>query len=334
MRTALEEARKGLGRTSPNPAVGAILVANDRILSRGHHRRAGEAHAEIICLAAWGQTVPRNATLYVTLEPCSTIGRTGPCTEAIMAANVRRLVVGALDPNPKHNGRGLAILRRRGIEVKEGVLGEECAALNEGFNKWITTGRPLVVAKCGMTLDGRLTLPRREGRWITSAAARRDAQKLRQSVDAIMVGAGTVRIDDPRLTLRPQRGRTQPWRVVLTKSGRVPGKSHILNDRFRQRTLIYQKKSLTAVLQDLGKRGVLSVLIEGGGEILGQALDARVIDKFHIYVAPVVSGGPVVAFAGKGAGKTAYAVRLAQVQFGKVGPDIVVTGYAAGQSTE
>lgn len=334
MRAALQEARKGLGRTRPNPAVGALLVANDQILSRAHHRRAGDAHAEILCLAAWGRTVPRNATLYVTLEPCSTVGRTGPCTEAIMSANVRRVVVGALDLNPAHNGRGLAILRRRGVEVKEGVLGEECASLNEGFNKWITTGRPLVIAKCGMTLDGRLTLPRREGRWITSAAARRDAQNLRQSVDAIMVGAGTVRVDDPRLTLRPQRGRSQPWRVVLTKSGRVPGKSRILSDRFRQRTLIYQKKSLTAVLEDLGKKGVLSVLIEGGGELLGQALDARVIDKFHIYVAPVVSGGPVVAFAGKGAGKTADAVRLARIQFGKIGPDVVVTGYAGGQPTE
>ncbi len=334
MRAALQEARKALGRTSPNPAVGALLVANDQILSRGHHQRAGEAHAEIACLSAWGQKVPRSATLYVTLEPCSTLGRTGPCTDAIMAANVRRVVVGALDPNPAHNGRGLAVLRRRGIEVKEGVLGEECASLNEGFNKWITTGRPLVIAKCGMTLDGRLTLPRSEGRWITSAAGRRDAQKLRQSVDAIMVGAETVRVDNPRLTLRPQRGRVQPWRVILTKSGRVPDKSRVLNDRFKQRTLIYRKTSLTSVLADLGKKGVLSVLIEGGGKLLGQALDARLIDKFDVYVAPVFSGGPVVAFAGRGAGATADAVRLAQVQFEKIGPDIVVTGYAAGQPTE
>ncbi len=329
MRQALREARKALGRTSPNPAVGALLVQNGRILARGHHRRAGEAHAEIVCLTKWRKQVPANATLYVTLEPCSTVGRTGPCTTVLIGRNIRRVVVGTLDPNPVHNGKGLKQLSEAGIEVQHGVLEAECAALNEAFNKWVTTGLPFVIAKCGMTLDGRLTLPKREGRWITSAGSRRDAQKLRQSVDAILIGAETLRRDNPRLTLRPAQGRPQPWRVVVTKSGRVPRQSHLFTDRFRKRTLVYQKKSLGTVLRDLGKRGILSVLIEGGGEILGQALDDRLIDKFHVYVAPVFGAGPVLAFGGRGAGETAEAVRLANVEYRKIGMDLLVSGYAA-----
>ncbi len=334
MRIALQEARKALGRTSPNPAVGALLVDKGRILARRHHQRAGEAHAEIACLNRWRRKIPPTATLYVTLEPCSTIGRTGPCTNSIIEKNVRRVVVGALDPNPVHNGRGLAKLRRAGIEVQEGVLVGECSALNEGFSKWITTGLPFVIAKCGMTLDGRLTLPERNERWVTGAASRRDAQKLRRSVDAILVGAETVRRDNPRLTLRPAAKHLQPWRVVLTKSGRLPPTSHLLSDRFKDRTLVYRKKSLGTALRDLGRRGLLTVLIEGGGDILGQALDAHLIDKFHVYIAPVIGAGPVVAFAGKGAGETSEAVRLADVRYRKVGPDVVVTGYAAKNRAE
>src|SRR3954447_19983152 len=223
MRAALIEAKKALGRTSPNPVVGAVLLIDDRIVSKGHHREAGRAHAEIECLRDFGAPIPASATLYVTLEPCSTAGRTAPCTEAITKAGVKSVVIGATDPNPRHSGRGIVELRKAGVQVREGILAEECTRLNEAFNKWIVTGRPFVIAKCGMSLDGRLTRPPGEPRWITGSAARRDARQLRASVDAILVGAETIRADNPRLAARV-RGAKQPWRVVITRSNRLPAK--------------------------------------------------------------------------------------------------------------
>ena len=202
MRAALLEARRGLGLTSPNPAVGAVLVIDGKIVTKGHHKRAGFPHAEIECLRGYKKPIPKNAVLYVTLEPCSTVGRTGPCTRAIIEAGVRRLVIGEIDPNPRHAGHGIELLKRAGLNVRAGVLVTECSALNEAFNKWIRTRRPFVIAKCGMSLDGRLSPPPREMKWITSTASRRHAQQLRAQVDAILIGAETLRVDDPRLTVR------------------------------------------------------------------------------------------------------------------------------------
>jgi diaminohydroxyphosphoribosylaminopyrimidine deaminase/5-amino-6-(5-phosphoribosylamino)uracil reductase len=221
----------------------------------------------------------------------------------------------------------VAALQKAGIKVVTGVLEEECALLNEAFNKWIRTGRPFVLAKCGMSLDGRLTRPRGESRWLTSPGARRDAHLLRRQVDAIIIGAETARADNPKLTLRGIRNVKQPWRVILTRSGRLPTRLHLRNDRFRERTLIYRNKSLGAVLRDLGRKKVTSVLIEGGGDILGQALDARLIDKVHLYVAPLLTGGPVVAFAARGASTTQGSLRLTRVTFERLGDDVRVVGY-------
>ena len=222
MRAALAEARRGIGRASPNPAVGAVLVRGQRVISRGYHRASGLPHAEIECLAAAPRGSLRSATLYVTLEPCSTIGRTPPCTDAIVRAGVGRVVIGATDPNPLHSGRGIDQLRAAGIKVTTGVLAAECSRLNEAFNKWIVTGKPFVIAKCGMSLDGRLTRAPNEGRWLTGPAARRHAMQLRAQVDAILIGAETLRRDNPRLTTRGIRGARQPWRVVLSRSGKLP----------------------------------------------------------------------------------------------------------------
>ena len=330
MRAALAEAKKGLGRTSPNPAVGAVLVIGDRIVARGHHREAGRAHAEVECLRNFGAPVPRNATLYVTLEPCSTEGRTAPCTNAIIRAGAKSVVVGARDVNPRHSGRGIIQLRKAGITVQEGVLADECTQLNEAFNKWILTGLPFVIAKCGMSLDGRLTRPDGEARWITGRDARHDAHRLRARVDAVLVGAETVRADNPRLTIRGVRGARQPWRVVLTRTARMPRRAHLFSDRFAGRTLIYRRKPLAAVLKDLGKRGITSVLIEGGGEVLGHALDSRLIDKLQIYLGPVLTGGPVVAFPGQGAAKTADALRLRNVTYQRIAQTVRITGYPEG----
>src|SRR4029453_7074189 len=206
MRAALNEARKALGQTSPNPAVGAVLVIGNRIVAKGHHRQAGRDHAEVECLRNFAAPVPARATLYVTLEPCSTEGRTAPCTDAILQAGVRNVVVGAIDVNPRHAGKSIVQLRNAGVRVRDGVLADECAQINEAFNKWIVTGRPFVIAKCGMSLDGRLTRPPGESRWITGRDARRDAHHLRARVDAVLVGAETVRADNPRLTVRGVRG--------------------------------------------------------------------------------------------------------------------------------
>src|SRR6266566_4432934 len=266
MRSALAEAGKSIGQTSPNPAVGAVLVIGNRIVSRGHHRRAGFPHAEIECLRSFRRKVPKNATLYVTLEPCSTRGRTGACTDEIIRAGVKSVVIGATDPNPRHRGRGIEILRSAGIEVRAGVLAEECAALNESFNKWIATGIPFVIAKCGMSLDGRLTRPERGSRWITSPTARRHAQ---------------------------------PVRGVMTRSGKLPRSARFFTDRFAKNSFVYRNMPLGAILAELGQKNITSAVIEGGGNVLGHALDERLIDKVQIYVAPILSGGPIVAFGGR-----------------------------------
>jgi diaminohydroxyphosphoribosylaminopyrimidine deaminase/5-amino-6-(5-phosphoribosylamino)uracil reductase len=329
MQAALAEARRGLGLTSPNPAVGAVLVVGKKIVARGHHRRAGAPHAEVECLARFGRRLPATAIMYVTLEPCSTTGRTGPCTTALVEAGLKRLVIGATDPNPKHAGRAIDALRKARIDVEAGVLADECTKMNEAYNKWIRMRVPFVIAKCGMSLDGRLTMPPGESQWVTSPASRRHAHQLRTEVDAILVGAETIRADDPRLTVRGQSGKKQPWRVVLSRSGKLPPQARIFVDRFRERTLVYRQIEIGALLRDVGAREITSVLIEGGGNVLGQALDEGLIDKAQIYVAPTLTGGPTRAFAGSGAASTAEGLRLREVHYERIGSDICITGYPA-----
>jgi diaminohydroxyphosphoribosylaminopyrimidine deaminase/5-amino-6-(5-phosphoribosylamino)uracil reductase len=327
MRAALREARRSLGRTSPNPAVGAVLVVQNQIVARGHHQRAGLPHAEVGCLRNFGRAIPKSAVLYVTLEPCSTVGHTPACTDEIIRSGVKTVVIGSIDVNPRHSGRGLELLRNAGIEVRTNILGAECAALNEAFNKWIVTGQPFIIAKCGMSLDGRLVRPPTESRWITSAAARRHAHRLRAQVDAILVGAGTVRIDNPRLTVRGVGDAVQPLRVVVTRSGNLPRRARIFTDRFAHKTLVYRRKSLNFVLRDLGQKNVTSILIEGGGDILGQALDERKIDKVHVYLGPIFTGGPGIAFAGRGASLPRNGACLERVQYQRLDQDLCISGY-------
>jgi diaminohydroxyphosphoribosylaminopyrimidine deaminase / 5-amino-6-(5-phosphoribosylamino)uracil reductase len=331
MRLALREAERGIGWTSPNPAVGAVIVKDDRVLSKAWHRRAGEPHAEIEALRALRKPeLAHRATLYVTLEPCCTHGRTPPCTDAIISAGFRRVVFGATDPNPLHAGYAITILKRAGIEVTHGVLRDECMALNAGFNKWITKGLPLVIAKAGLSVDGRLTRPPAEGQWLTSESSRMDAMRLRAHVDAILIGAGTLRADNPKLTVRgvPGYEEKQPLRVVITRNGHLPKDACVFNDAHRMRTLVYRAKPLRHVLHDLGRRGCTSVLIEGGGELLGSAFDARLVDRVHFYVAPLLCGGPTV-IGGRGVGSTAESVSLANVSYSRIGPDLRITGDVA-----
>jgi diaminohydroxyphosphoribosylaminopyrimidine deaminase/5-amino-6-(5-phosphoribosylamino)uracil reductase len=297
MRLALRLARRGCGRTSPNPMVGAVLVKDGRILGRGWHRQAGLPHAEIEALddAEKHGRSPRGATLYVTLEPCCTHGRTPPCTDAIIAAGVRRVIAGATDPNPKHSGRAFAILRRAGIEAgciadldaRPGraagrgrmirqpghLLAAECRRLNEAFNHWIVRRTPWVTVKAAMTLDGKIATAMGESKWITGPLARAHGMKLRQAADAVLVGVNTVLKDDPSLTLRPPRGsrensrhatsKLQPRsvrRIVLDSMARTPLDARVASDKFAKlTTIVASKRAPKKRVAALGRR--VSVLL-------------------------------------------------------------------------
>lgn len=303
MRIALREAWRGLGRTSPNPMVGAVIVVNGKVVSRGHHVKAGEAHAEVAALnnlPSRAQT--KDATLYVTLEPCSTQGRTPPCTKAIIEAGFARVVYGATDPNPQHQGKAKKILEAAGISVTTGVLAEKCTLINHAWNHRMQTGMPWVIAKCAMSLDGRITAAGR--RWITSEKSRHHAMLFRRRVDAILVGGNTVRSDNPRLTIRGIRGanrlapllETAPYRIIWTKKKEnIPKQSHILTDEFYDRTIVLENCTLREGLQNLAARGISSVLIEGGGVTLGKAFEDNLVDEVRFYIAPMILGSGALA---------------------------------------
>jgi len=326
LRAALGEAGKGRGQTHPNPAVGAVVVKAGKILSRGWHRAAGCPHAEVEALAGLKKmSDARGATLYVTLEPCSTHGRTPPCTRAIIDAGIRRVVYGTRDPNPGHAGRADRILRKAGVSVTHGVLEPECAVLNEAWNKWIATGLPFVVAKAGVSLDGRIASPPGR-RWITSEESRLDAMRLRAGCGAILVGGETVRADNPRLTVRGIPNASQPLRAVWTKSGKLPCGSHLFTDEFRDKTLVYASVPLREVLEDLAGKGVEKVLVEGGGRTLGEAFDRRLVDRVVFYVAPVLLGGGTPAIAGRGVGSNEEGIGLGDATYERLGPDLKIEG--------
>lgn len=348
MRLAIKEACRALGLTAPNPVVGAVLVKGGKVIAKGHHRAAGLPHAEIeairqleagSCKLAVGKksgsvSSPKlpspnsklptaDATLYVTLEPCSTHGKTPPCTEAIIGAEISRVVYGATDPDKRHRGRAANILRKAGIKVTEGILSRECRALNSHWNHRASTGLPWVIAKAGMSLDGRIDSPPRR-RWITSPASRREAMLLRASVEAILVGGGTVRADDPSLTLRGiklRKGHPQPWRVVWSRSGKIPGKSKLLTDTHRARTLVFTGMTLRKVLQELGQQGISSVLIEGGGQTLGEAFKRNLVDEVRFFIAPVIQGGNVPTVSAR-----IPPALVKDVSFKKIGSDVLISG--------
>ncbi|CAB4242871.1 Diaminohydroxyphosphoribosylaminopyrimidine deaminase / 5-amino-6-(5-phosphoribosylamino)uracil reductase [Methylacidimicrobium sp. AP8] len=302
MRRALALARRGLGATSPNPAVGAVLVREGRVLGEGFHRRAGSPHAEVEAIEdarRRGQS-PSGATLYVTLEPCSTTGRTPPCVDRIVREGIVRVVAAMVDPNPRHQGRGFALLAGRGIEVVQGVLEEEARELNRGFVRWITSGRPWVVQKCALSLDGRIGTRPGDSRWLSGPEALRMAHRLRLEADAILIGAETARRDDPALTVRLLRRKVerQPWRVIVTRSGRLPDHLRLLTDPAREKTLVFRNFPLPMILEELGRRGVLQVLVEGGGKLAGSLLAEQLVDEVALFLCPLILGeGPLAVDA-------------------------------------
>jgi diaminohydroxyphosphoribosylaminopyrimidine deaminase/5-amino-6-(5-phosphoribosylamino)uracil reductase len=332
MALALVEARKGIGRTAPNPPVGSVIVKDGRLLGSGWHHAAGQPHAEREALAdafaKHGRDAVRGATAYVTLEPCSTHGRTPPCTDGLIEAGIRRVVYAATDINPSHQGRADKILREAGIEVVSGVGAEEAMKILRPFFKVRETGLPWIIWKTGMSLDGRITRPPGEGQWLTGPAARADVQKLRSKVDAILTTGETVRRDFPALTIRDPElleGRGQPWRVIFTDlPDTLPMDAPLLSDTWKERTLLRSRSGIESSLRDLAaEHGVLCAMVEAGGRFSGALLEAGLIDEVAVYLAPMLCGGPTLAMAGAGLPSS---LKLKEVSFEQLGEDLKLTG--------
>ena len=328
LRRALELARLGIGLTLPNPRVGAVLVRNGRVIGEGHHEKAGSAHAEVRAVADAKKRGHRvaGATLYVSLEPCSTQGRTPPCTGLILREKISRVVFSATDPNPAHAGAAGRLLRAAGIQVSSGLLAAEAAALNRDFNWWIVRRRPWVVAKIALSLDGRITAP--DSRWLTFPPARKLAHELRWESDAILIGAETARVDNPKLTVRlpGRRGKIQPWRVVVTRSGKLSRELHLFSDHHRDRTLVFKNQPLPDVFAALGAMEVSHLLIEGGGAILSAAFHASRVNEVAFFIAPALMGTVTRALE-----KLKNPLRLHDVTYQSIGPDLLCRGLVESQ---
>jgi diaminohydroxyphosphoribosylaminopyrimidine deaminase/5-amino-6-(5-phosphoribosylamino)uracil reductase len=322
MRHALELAQLGSGLTFPNPRVGAVLVRGGKIIGEGFHLRAGTPHAEVHAVADAKKRGHRvaGATLYVTLEPCSTHGRTPPCTELIIREKIVRVVFAATDPNPAHAGAAMRLLKKVGIEVTHGLLAREAANLNRDFNWYITKRRPWVVAKIALSLDGKIVTLLGDDRWLTSPKARLAAHELRWESDAILIGAETARADNPQLTVRllERKGKLQPWRIVMTRSGKLPKMLHLLSDQHKNRTIVFRNQPLKKVLADLGNRQISHLLIEGGGEILTEAFRQKLVNEVAFFIAPSVMGTKPRALK-----KIAPPIKLHDVIYEKFGPDLL-----------
>ncbi|MBM3879194.1 MAG: bifunctional diaminohydroxyphosphoribosylaminopyrimidine deaminase/5-amino-6-(5-phosphoribosylamino)uracil reductase RibD [Verrucomicrobia bacterium] len=365
LRQALCLARRGYGHTAPNPMVGAVLVRAGRVLGRGWHRAAGQPHAEIEALrdAARRGADVRGATLYVTLEPCSTHGRTPPCTAALVRAGLARVVAGATDPNPQHQGRGFDQLRRAGLEVVTGVIEAEATQLNEPFNHWIVHRTPFVTLKAAMTLDGKIATAAGASKWITGQPARARAMQLRQGADAILVGINTVLADDPCLTVRCLPGQKRlaptrtPRRIVLDSRARTPPTAQLLHDAHADATTIVvtraaptgrvaglrqsvsvwvaptgpQGISLPWLLQRLGAEEVTHLLVEGGGEVLAAFWRSGLAQRLVFFYAPKILGGRLAHRALAGPGATAFGemTGLTAVRWARWGDDLCLTARLA-----
>ena len=361
MRLALRLAFRARGQTSPNPLVGAVLVRSGRVIGQGWHRKAGEPHAEIEALldAKRRGENAQGSTLYVTLEPCCTHGRTPPCTEAILAAGIKRVVVAATDPNPKHAGRGFRLLTKTGVKVSHGVLAGEATRLNEAFNHWIVRRTPFVTVKSAMTLDGKIASASGESKWITGETAREEGMKLRAGADAILVGVNTVLADDPSLTVRLRENSklkvqsSRLRRIVLDTQARTPLKAKLVTDQWAGLTTIVVGRDASArrvaalarhvtvlrapvrrdgklnlrwLLRQLGRENVTSLLVEGGGEVNASFLLNRLAQRIVFFYAPKVLGGKKARHAVAGDGATGWEdnLTLREVEWRRVGADLML----------
>lgn len=353
MRRAIELARQGAGYTSPNPLVGCVIVKDGKILSEGYHEKYGEFHAERNAILNSKEDVA-GADLYVTLEPCCHQGKTPPCTDIIIESRIRRVYVGSMDPNPLVAGKGVQILKEQGIEVKTGILEEECLKLNEVFFHYIQTGIPYVVMKYAMTLDGKIACHTGDSKWVTGKSAREHVQILRKQYQAIMVGIGTVLKDDPMLNCRIEKG-VDPLRVICDSHLQIPLESAIVKSAAKIPTIVFatddsksekarqleaagvevcwqtgrDRVDLEEVLRTLGEKKIDSVLVEGGGTLNASLLQEGLVDKVYAFLAPKLIGGekakgPVM---GSGIAKMCDAIVLKDTQIEPFGSDYCISGY-------
>ena len=353
MKEVLHLAEKGRGRTSPNPMVGAIIVKGGKVVGRGYHARAGDPHAEILSLQQAGEKA-KGGVLYINLEPCTHFGRTPPCAPRVIEAQVKRVIIGMEDPNPRVKGRGIFSLRQAGIDVEAGILEKECRRLNEGFCKYIVKKEPFVVLKVASTLDGRIATQRGDSQWITGEVARRFVHRLRDQVDGVLVGIGTILKDDPMLTARVKGGH-DPYRIVLDSRLRISEKARVFErspsrviiattregskekkERLERRgvqVLVLDSKEgrvdLKACLKRLGSVGIMTLLVEGGSKVNGSFLDERAVDKFYFFFSPKWMGDPEAPgiFGGHGVKDLADVIHLRQIHSRRMGEDFLLEGY-------
>ena len=357
MQRALALAEKGRGRTSPNPMVGAVVVQHDRIVGEGYHARAGEPHAEVMALQSTVR-VTTGADLYITLEPCCHRGRTPPCTDQIIQAGIRRVVIPTLDPNPLVSGRGVQILRDAGIAVELGLLSKEATSLNEAFTKFITRRTPFVVLKAAVSLDGKIATRTGDARWVSGEQSREYVHALRDQMDAVIVGIGTVRRDNPRLTTRLAEGGRDPIRVIVDGRGPLPLDAQVFQPGSISRTWVavaadapaerihtLERRGVTVLeaggphgrirlehlLKRLGEREVTSVMIEGGEGIFTSAIEEGIVDKFLLFVAPILVGGKTAPslLGGAGIEEIGQALRLSRLRVEPLGEDLLIEGYCS-----
>lgn len=337
MELAIQQAKLGEGLTSPNPCVGAVIVKNNCLLGKGSHQKAGSPHAEreAIADALKNHTTDdlKGASIYITLEPCSTTGKTPPCTDAILQHGIAEVIYGSTDPNPSHQGAANELLSSHSIKTTSGILKNECDALIKDFTKKIATGLPWVIAKTAMSLDGKISRPPGESQWLTSPESREIVHQLRAKVDAIIIGGKTLRKDNPRLTIRtadPSKlQKKQPYRAVITHQDRatLPQDSHLFNDQYKDRTIIYKDSTFLEILKDLGEKGCNNVLLECGGALMGQWFDQNLVDECHFFLAPLITGGENLAVAGKGVKSNESAINLEKVTYKKIGNDVLASGF-------
>jgi diaminohydroxyphosphoribosylaminopyrimidine deaminase/5-amino-6-(5-phosphoribosylamino)uracil reductase len=353
MRKVLRLAEKGRGRTSPNPLVGAILVKNGKVVGEGYHARAGEAHAEIIALQR-AREKAKGATLYINLEPCTHYGKTPPCAPQVVKAGVKKGIIGMEDPNPLVRGKGIETLKKAGLNVRTGILERECRRLNEAFCKYITAREPFVILKIAATLDGKIATREGDSKWISGEASRRFVHRLRDEVDGVLVGIGTVLRDDPLLTARIKGGR-DPCRIVLDSQLKIPEEAKVFGDSPTKviiaatesapkdkierlgnkgvRILTLESKEgridLKSCLSKLGEIGMMSLMVEGGNQVNGSFLDERLIDKLLLFLSPRLIGDPEAPgiFGGRGVSKLQEAIPLKEMKARRIGEDVLLEGY-------
>lgn len=354
MKIAINLAKKAEGRTSPNPIVGAVIVKNNKIIGKGYHERAGLPHAEIKALNNAREGV-KGATMYVTLEPCDHFGRTPPCTDAVIRSGIKKVVIGMKDPNPVNNGRGIKRLKMGGIETQSGVMEKECADMNAPYIKFIKKGLPSITIKLAESIDGKIATRSGDSKWITSRLSRKYVQRLRSSSDAVMVGFNTVLKDDPMLLTKGME--RQPVRIALDSALKTPLSSKLISSARGGRVIIvsspgipmarimrYEEKGveiltmkskggridLKSLLRYLAGIGILSILVEGGGELAASLIEEGLADKFIFFIAPKIIGGrsAVPSVGGEGTFKVRDAVLLKNLLVRKIGEDILIEGEA------